>query len=102
MMGVDDCAYIAAAAVPATEPLAEIDKGDGLAVLLGVVREIGRGEDSAVLLPVLQRVAARWVVAPNRNRIARGNGAAERRQRERAHGHYVQNICAIVRGRTAL
>jgi len=39
-MAVDDRADIAATTVPTTEPLAELDKGDALAIFLGIERQV--------------------------------------------------------------
>lgn len=47
-MGINDRADIAAAAMPAPQPSAEIDEGGGGAISLGISRQIGGRENSAV------------------------------------------------------
>src|SRR5580704_12987336 len=78
VMPSDDGAHIAAAAMPATQPSAEIDEGGRRAVPLSIGLKVGDGEDGAVLTSGLQPIAARPVVAPDCDRIAVARGAAER------------------------
>jgi len=79
VMPSDDGAHIAAAAMPAAQPSAEIDEGGRGAVPLGIGLKVGDGEDSAVLTSGLQPIAAHPVVAPDCDRITVAHRAAERR-----------------------
>jgi hypothetical protein len=76
-MALDNRADIAAAAAPTAQMRPEISEDGDRAVFLGVCDKIGGGGDGAILAPMLEPVAARSVVAPDRDRIARGSSVAE-------------------------